>query len=246
MAVNRTVSQLQLYGRQLLQTLATLRHFQSILLCHREIYLHRWVVRNSSQHRGCIDERTHFQRQRTHHTGSRTLHITETQRLLGRSETGLGLGQLGLRTLVGVSSRLQLEVTDDLVLIQFLGVLIWELRRVASSLRRVHGSLHLAHLRLIRGIVKDEEYLSSTYSLTFLHVNLSNKALHLGANLHILHTLDRGRIGSLWSSTLSTNSQNWVLIVSKCRSSTTTLTTWNKQQSRGSYHQNNSFLHNFI
>ena len=195
MAVDGSVSQLQLYGRHLAKR--CLGHIQRILLSQRKINFHRRVVRHGGQHRGGIHQGTFLIRQRAHHTGSGTLYITEAQHLLGRGQTGLSQRQGCLCTLIAIGGRLELEVTDHLALEQFLGVLIAQLRCITGGLRRVYRSLRLTHLRLVGHVVDHEEHLSGTHRLTFLDIDLRNEALYLRTDLHVLHTLDSGRIGRL-------------------------------------------------
>ena len=234
-AVDGAVGQLQLHGRQLRQTVATLRHRQGVFLGHREVDFHRRVVRHRGQHVLGTHQGTHLEGQRAHNAGGRTLHKAEAQLLLGRSQGGLSLGQAGLGLLILVRGRLQLEVANHLVLKQFLRVLIAQLGGIAGGLRRIDRGLGLAHLSLIGGVVNLEQHLSGTDGLTFLHVDAGNESANLRTNLDVLHTLDRGGIGGLRRSAARTHRYDGELIVTERRATATTAAR-NEQQCRGRKH----------
>ena len=203
MVVDGTVSKLQLHGRHgrdgSLRGAAGLRHIEDVLLRHREVHLHRRVVGDGGQggRARCAHHGAHLVRQASDDAARRALHVAEAQRLAGRSQCCLGLSDRCLGRLVGIAGRRELVVADDVLLKQFLVVLESQLGGVHLGLCRVHGSLSLAHGSLVSGVVDDEEHLSGTHRLTFLHIHTRDETGHLRTNLYVLHAFDSGGIGGL-------------------------------------------------
>ena len=135
--------------------------------------------------------------------------------LLSRGQGSAGLCQLSLCTGIAVLGRLQLVLSDDVLLEELLVVVHRQLGRVALSRSCIDGSLCLTDGSLECFVIDDEEQLSCSYRLTFFHANAGDEAGHLRAYLHVLHTLDGGGIGGLHRRTLRLYRYDGIFIVAE-------------------------------
>ena len=142
--VDRAVGELQLHCRIVLNgsVYATLclAHLQEVFLGHREVDLHCRVVRHGCEGllRRCAYEGTYAVRQVAYNAVSRRGHEAEVEVLLSRYVCCLCLSELGCCALHGVLCRLQLVRTDNVVLEEFLRVVVCEGCGVELCLSGVH------------------------------------------------------------------------------------------------------------
>ena len=122
------------------------------------------------------------------------------------------------------------------VVILQLGRIELSLGGVDDSLSLVDSGLSLSDGCLIGLIVYDEEHLTGTHRLSLMHVDACDETRDFWTDLHILHTLDGGRIGGLRQSTCSAHGLYRKLIVSEI-GSTTTFSTTCHQACSGCYKQ---------
>ena len=123
---------------------------------------------------------------------------------------------------------------------QLLGIVIGQLGCITLLLGSIDSGLSLTHLSLIGLVINNKKYLTGTNGLSFFHINLSQESLSLRTNLHVLNTLNRGRIGALHVCIRLTSSSHRKFIVAKCRAATAA-TTRDKRCSNGCNRYN--FLH---
>ena len=180
------------------------RHVQHVFLVHREIHFDGSRIRDGCQwlHTLCANQRSHLVRQAANDAVSRTFHKAKAQHIFCRRQRGLCLRHGSARAFVGVLRRLQFVRTNNITFEKLFAVVESKLGGVKLHLSRIKCGLRLAHSCLVRGVVDDEEQLSCLNHLPFLHAEFGDKTRHFGPYLHILHTLDRGRISSLRLRTL--------------------------------------------
>ena len=103
---------------------------------------------------------------------------------------------------IRILCRLQFVRTDNITFEKLFAVVESKLGGVKLHLSRVKCGLRLAHCCLVCGVVDDEEQLPCPHHLTFLHAKFGDKTRHFGPYLHVLHTLNRGRISCFRLRTL--------------------------------------------
>ena len=227
MLVDRAVGELQLHSRIALYSsvYATpcLAHLQKVFLCHREVNLHCRVVRHGCEGllRRSAHESTYAVRQVAYNTVSRRSNEAEVEVLLSRYVCCPCLSELGGSALHCVLCRLQLVRTDYVVLEEFLRVVVCKSCSVELCLCSVHRCLCLTNGSGVCNVVDDKQQLTCLNRLTFLHAKLCDEARHFRANLHVLNTLDRCRIGGLQVCVLTLNCAYSVFVVAEVRLSAT-------------------------
>ena len=163
----------------------------------------------------CAHQCAHLVGQVAHHAVGRTGDITEVKVLLGRDVAGLSLCKACLGCLVAVFGRLQFVGTDDIVVEQFLVVLVSQFGGVELSFGGIHRSLGLTCCGLVGHIVDHEKQLAFLYRLSFMHAKPGDETRNLRAYLHVLHTSHGGGIRCFQSRALGSNGSHGILVVAE-------------------------------
>ena len=199
--IDRTIAQLQIDHRHLLQSIfeSAILAFerQHLTLAQREIDIHLRVVRYGG-HRCCVrraHERSYTEWECSDNAIYRTLHERIGEVVARRKFVGTSLCKLRLGTRQCCASHTEVEVGDDILLEQLLFTCCREFGSIDLSLCYIDICLCRSEGSLIRDLVDHEECLTLTDNRTLLNLDVGDIALHLRADIDILLSSNRCRIG---------------------------------------------------
>ena len=219
LVVDRAIGELKLHRRHLFQhachAAGGLRHTEDVGLTHGEEHLHGADVRYRCQRAGSGDEGTFLEWKISYHSCRRRTNDAPRQRLLGCGKRCLSLRHLSAGGSVAVLCRLELILTDDVLVEELLIIKICETRRVGLGTGGVQSGTTLVDLRTVSLAVDGEHRLARAHGLAFMHIDIRDKTGNFGVDIHILKTFDGCRIGSLQVGARSTYRTHGKLIVLK-------------------------------
>ena len=249
LVVHRAVVEQQLHVGHVLERFGdravAARQCEQLVFGHREVDVHRRVVRNGGQrlrHRGA-HQGADAVRERTHDTvrGGLDDRIGE---VVGCADAlGFGLGQLGFGRQQVVFGRREVELRDDVAGEKFFFAVISKLGRSDAGFGGRDIGLGGLQGCLVGNLVDDEQGLALGDLLSFVHAELPDGARDLRVDVDVLTSADCSRVVRRDFAVGRGNGHHGVFAGAHCRRG---LSTRNGSQAtcpNGRFHK--CLLHNF-
>ena len=217
--VSGTVGQHERHGRHLanggLDASRSARHVEELFFGHREISIHLREVRHHRERllRGRSDQCADTVGDGTDHPRTGGTNRAERELIVGVGECRLGLFELAAECLQLILGHFQVILRNDFFLSQRALIVDGELLRSDGRLRRFYSCPRLIHRSLVLCGVDNKQNLPCFDEISFVYKLADDVTRHFGADFHVLHTADGGRISGAQVSSTRFDGFNGKLIV---------------------------------